>query len=171
MTRADFAMLGRWLADPEVHRWWQHDSSPAAVERDFGPGVDGREPGEDLVALLDGRPVGLVQRARVGDYPNDLADFAHILGAVPRSAHCLDYLIGAAADRGHGLGAAMIDAASLDTFTRLPDTRTILISVVAAHHRSWRACERAGYRIVGTGDLPPENPLDDPAHHVLRRDR
>ena len=45
LTRDDFGLLARWLAEPHVHRWWFHD--PAAVERDFGPVADGTEPAED----------------------------------------------------------------------------------------------------------------------------
>jgi aminoglycoside 6'-N-acetyltransferase len=43
--------------------------------------------------------------------------------------------------------------------------------VVAANTASWRALEKAGFRRVASGDLPPDNPVDDPLHHVLRIDR
>ena len=65
VTRADFPLLARWLAAPPVARWWNHEWTPEAVERDFGPSVDGHEPNQDWLALLDGVPVGLVQRSRV----------------------------------------------------------------------------------------------------------
>ncbi|MGV9672141.1 GNAT family N-acetyltransferase [Gordonia sp. NPDC003504] len=171
LTRADFVLLGEWLADPEVARWWCHDSDPAAVERDFGAGVDGDEPGENLIAEIDGRAAGLVQRSRVGDYSEDEAHFRRLLPDLPVGARTLDYLVGAPADRGHGVGAAMIDAAACDAFDRYPDTPCVVVAVVAANRRSWRACERAGFRIVATGDIPPDNPIDDPRHHILRRDR
>lgn len=171
LRRADFALLGRWLADEEVARWWCHETSAEAVERDFGPVVDGAEPGEDLLVSLDGEPIGLLQRSRVDDYAEDLADFVSVLGEVEPHARALDYLIGTAARRGRGLGTAMIAAASADTFERYPETDCLLVSVVAANRRSWRACEKAGFRIVASGDLTPENPLDPPLHHVLRLDR
>ncbi|MEH3154670.1 MAG: hypothetical protein PGN29_04760 [Gordonia paraffinivorans] len=93
LTRADFPMPARWLADERVHRWWFQEHDDAALERDFGPQIDGTEPGEDLVVE------------------------------------------------------------------------------VAANGASWRALEKAGFTIVASGDIPPDNPADDPRHHVLRRTR
>jgi aminoglycoside 6'-N-acetyltransferase len=34
---SDLPMLARWLAEPQVARWWNHDCSLEGVERDFGP--------------------------------------------------------------------------------------------------------------------------------------
>lgn len=170
LTRADFPLLTTWLADPDVHRWWQHDSSPEAIERDFGSTVDRLEPGEDLVAELDGRPVGLVQRARVHAYPVDREVFERIAGRVHPQAVQLDYLVGAAADRGRGIGPQMLDAIVADTVGD-PAVPYVLVSVVAANRRSWRALEAAGFEQVGSGDVEPDNPIDAPLHHVLRRER
>ena len=170
VTRDDFGLVGTWLADPDVRRWWNQDPSPEGVERDFGAGVDGREPGEDLIAELDGRPVGLLQRSRVGAYPEDLEIFERIAGPVEPGATSLDYLVGAPSDRGRGLGPVMIDAAVRSTFED-PEVPYVLVAVVAVNRRSWRALERAGFRVVGSGDAEPDNPVDPPLHHVLRRDR
>ncbi len=69
------------------------------MERDFGPSVRGEEAGEDLVVLLGGRPVGLLQRSRVSDYPTDLDEFTALVD-VPSGAVTIDYLIADAAMRG-----------------------------------------------------------------------
>ena len=58
-----------------------------------------------------------------------------------------------------------------DTFARFPEATEILVPVVAANRASWRALEKAGFAIVASGDIPPDNPVDDPRHHVLRRTR
>jgi aminoglycoside 6'-N-acetyltransferase len=171
LTRDDFPLLARWLADPGVHRWWFQGDDDAALERDFGPQIDGTEPGEDLVVELDTRPVGLLQRSRIHDFAEDVAALEPIVGSVPQTAWCLDYLIGADADRGRGLGPHMLDAAVDDTFARYPEATEILVPVVAANRASWRALEKAGFTIVASGDIPPDNPADDPRHHVLRRTR
>jgi hypothetical protein len=49
----DFPLLARWLAAPHVARWWNHEASLEAVERDFGPSTRREEPNEDLLALVD----------------------------------------------------------------------------------------------------------------------
>ncbi|MBJ7288787.1 GNAT family N-acetyltransferase [Williamsia sp.] len=171
LTRDDFGALARWLATPDVARWWHQEFDAAALERDFGPGIDGAEPGDNLVVLADGVPIGLVQRCRIADYPEYLREFEPVIGAVPPTAYTIDYLIGVPELIGRGLGPAIISSVSADTFDRHDDAQMLLVPVVAANRRSWRALEKAGFRIVASGDLVPDNPIDDPAHHILRLER
>jgi hypothetical protein len=37
LQRSRFALLARWLAEPLVARWCNHETSAAAIEREFGP--------------------------------------------------------------------------------------------------------------------------------------
>ena len=104
VTRDDFPLIGRWLAEPHVARWWNHEFTPEAVERDFGPSVDGAEPSEDHLVLLDGFPIGLVQYSRYEDYPEYLTELAPHLD-VPAHAVSIDYLIGDPQQIGRGLGS------------------------------------------------------------------
>lgn len=170
LVEADLGMLGRWLAEPCVARWWHHDASPAGVRRDFGPSVRGAEPGEDLVVLLGGRPVGLLQRSVIQDYPADLAELS-ALTEVPPGAVELDYLLASADLRGHGLGTRLIRLAVQRTWVELPDVPAVLVAVVAGNLASWRACEKAGLQRVAEGEMEPENQADPPLHYVYRVDR
>jgi len=170
LTAEDLPLLAGWLADPVVKRWWNHDSTPEGVQRDFGASVRGEEPGEDLVVSLDGRPVGLVQRSVIADYPEDLAEFSALV-EVPEGAVELDYLVGEPALRGHGLGPRMIAAVVADTWTSRPATPSVLAAVAATNVASWRALEKAGLRRVGEGHMAPESPADGSLHVVYRIDR
>jgi aminoglycoside 6'-N-acetyltransferase len=170
LAAADLDLLAEWLREPQVARWWNHETTAAAIERDFGPSVRGEEPGEDLVVSLDGQPVALVQRSVISDYPDELAEFAALVD-VPDGAIELDYLIGAAALRGRGLGARMIAAAVANTWTDHPNTPAVLVAVVAANIASWRALEKAGLRRIAEGPMSPDNPVDDPLHYIYRVDR
>lgn len=170
LVATDLPLLATWLREPEVMRWWNHDSTPAAVERDFGASVRGEEPGEDLVVLVDGHPVGLVQRSVIGDYPEDLADFSATV-EVPDGAVELDYLIGDAARRGRGLGSRIIAMAVDRTWLDYPTAPAVMVAVVAANAASWRALEKAGLPRIGEGPMAPDNPADDPLHYIYRVDR
>jgi aminoglycoside 6'-N-acetyltransferase len=170
LTAADLHMLAEWLREPQVARWWNHETTSEAIERDFGPSVRGEEAGEDLIVSVDGRPIGLVQRSVISDYPADLAEFAAIVD-VPDCAVELDYLIGDAAKRGRGLGARLIAAAVENTWTDHPSAPAVLVAVVAANIASWRALEKAGLRRIAEGPMSPDNPVDDPLHYVYRVDR
>lgn len=170
LTAGDLPLLAGWLRDPVVARWWNHDSTDAGVERDFGPSIRGEEPGEDLVVSLGGRPVGLLQRSPIHAYPEEVAEFSSLVD-LPDGAVELDYLIGSPDDRGRGLGPRIIAAAVRDTWAAYPDAPAVFVSVVAANRASWRAVEKAGLSRVAEGDLEPENPLDAPLHYVYRADR
>lgn len=170
MASADLPLLCEWLREPEVARWWNHDATPAGVDRDFGPSVRGEEPGEDLVVLLDGCPVGLLQRSVIADYPEELVEFATLV-AVPDGAVELDYMIADPALRGLGLGARMIAQAVEDTWAASPTAPAVLVAVVAANTASWRALEKAGLQRIAEGAMSPENPVDDPLHYIYRVDR
>lgn len=170
LTVADLPLLVEWLGEPQVARWWNHEPTTEAVERDFGPSVRGEEPGEDLVVSLDGCPIGLMQRSIIRDYPEDLAEFASIV-EVPEGAVELDYLIADPALRGRGLGARMITAAVKDTWSAHTAAPAVLVAVVAANFASWRALEKAGLRRIAEGEMSPDNPIDDPLHYVYRVDR
>ncbi|QCX74038.1 hypothetical protein C9F11_01675 [Streptomyces sp. YIM 121038] len=65
----------------------------------------------------------------------------------------------------------MIRAVIERTWAEHPAAPCVLVPVVAANRASWRALERAGLRRVGTGDLEPDNPVDDRTHYFYRADR
>lgn len=167
---ADLSMLGDWLREPRVARWWNHETTAEAIERDFGPSVRGEEPGEDLVVSLDGHPVGLMQRSVIADYPQDLTELSAIV-EVPDGAVELDYLIADPRLRGRGLGPRMIATVVRGTWGECPAAPAVLVAVVAANSASWRALETAGLRRVAEGPMTPDNPVDDPLHYVYRVDR
>ncbi|GGO77586.1 GNAT family N-acetyltransferase [Nonomuraea cavernae] len=170
LNERDFPMLREWLRQPHVARWWNHETSMEAVERDFGPATRGEEPSADLLALFDGRPLGLVQRSRLADYPDYLDELASIVD-VPEGTVTIDYLIGDPGQVGRGLGTAMIRSIVERTWAELPEATCLLVPVSAANRASWRALEKAGLRRVGVGDLEPDNPIDDPVHYLYRVDR
>ncbi|GAA2073546.1 hypothetical protein GCM10009801_26930 [Streptomyces albiaxialis] len=170
LTENDFPLLRDWLEQPHVARWWNHETSPEAVARDFGPAARGEEPSEDLLAHLDGEPVGLVQRCRLADYPDYLAELAAVTD-IPDGTMTLDYLIGYPALTGQGLGPRLLASALASLWTEHPSAPCVLVPVVVANRRSWRALEKTGLRRVAEGELEPDNPADGRAHYVYRADR
>ncbi|MFC9247696.1 GNAT family N-acetyltransferase [Streptomyces sp. NPDC057136] len=170
LAEGDFGLLQEWLAQPHVARWWHHDTSTEAVARDFGPAARGEEPSEDLLVMLDGTPVGLVQRCRFADYPESRAELADQV-ELPDTAVTIDYLLGDSARVGQGLGPRIIRAIVEATWTDYADVSAVVVPVHADNRASWRALEKAGLRRIGTADLDPDNPDDDRNHYVYRIDR
>ena len=165
LRREDFALLARWLAEPLVARWWNHETTPEAVERDFGPTIDGRDETAIFISLLGDRPFGLVQRYPIAAYADYLAELTAVCD-VPPGALSIDYLIGDPDIRGRGLGAAMIAAFVGESFSAHPDARDVIVPVAAGNTASWRALERAGFNRVAEGELEPDNPRDGRDHYI-----
>lgn len=170
LTRADFPVLARWLAAPHVVEWWNHESSPEALESDFGDTVDGVEPAEDFIALVDDEPVGVVQYCHFVDYPEYVAEMEPVY-PVGEGAATIDYLVGDLDRVGRGLGSRMI--ADFVEFVWQHDAWAthLVVPVNSANERSWRALLRAGFRLEARGDLVPDNPAHDALHEILRIDR
>jgi aminoglycoside 6'-N-acetyltransferase len=170
LERSDFELLARWLAEPLVAYWWNHETTPAALERDFGAAIDGREPTHIRVASVDDRPAGLIQRYPLGAYPEYLEELSPLL-PIPSGALSIDYLVGEPELRGQGIGAAMIEAFVTQSWVAFPQARDVIVPVSARNTASWRALERAGFGLVAKGELAPDNPREPREHVVYRRGR
>lgn len=168
LARADFPLLGRWLAEPHVARRWNHDASPAGVEADFGGTVDGSDPADVFIVLEgDGRPVGLLQRYRFADHPGYVRELAHLIDA-PGEALSIDYFVGEPDALRRGVGAAMIRAAVAAIWRDHPLAPSVIVPVNAGNEASLRVLARAGFEPVAQGELEPDHPLDGRGHVVWR---
>lgn len=170
LRRSDFDLLASWLAEPLVARWWNHEWTPAAIERDFGAAVDGREPTEVHLASVEDRTFGLIQRYALDAYPEYVEELSTVI-SVPPGAVGIDYMVGEPEMRGRGLGAGMIAAYVGRSWEAFPDASDVIVPVSAANPGSWRALERAGFERIAEGELKPDNPRDSRDHVIYRRGR
>ena len=170
ITRGDFTLLSQWLATPHVARWWADDASAAAIEADYGGCVDGTEPAEVFIAHCGARPAGLIQRYRLDAYPQYIEELAAIM-TVPAAAWSIDYFLGPADVLGQGLGTRMVQAFVARIWRDDNAASCVIVPTNAYNRASWRSLERAGFTRVASGDLTPDNPVDDPAHFIYRLDR
>lgn len=170
LRRLDFGLLADWLAEPLVARWWNHETSPEAVERDFGPSVDRIDDTEMFVSYLDGRAVGLIQRYPIAAYPEYVEELSAVCD-VPPGALSVDYLIGEPDVRGRGVGAAMIARFVAGSWTLYPHADHVIVPVSCGNRASWRALARAGFRRIAEGELAPDNPNEPRDHYVYQLER
>ena len=169
-TRADFPPLARWLSSTRVARFWNHETTPEAIERDFGGSVDGTEPSDDFIVEDAGVPVGFIQRSRICDYADEHIELIALADA-PQDALTIDYFIGEGAATGRGVGTRMIREFTDLCFADCPAASAIIVPVIAGNPASWKALAAAGYERIAEGHIPPDNPIDDGWHVVYRRDR
>lgn len=169
LARGDFPLLSQWLAAPHVAAWWREAHDPVAIEAKYGPCVDGREPTEVFVVDADRAPIGLIQRYRIAEYPD--WERAVAGGSAPSCAVGIDYLIGVGTLLGCGLGSQIIDRFVQETWNRYPDVPAIVVDVLQANRRSWRALEKAGFERGWAGTIDSDDPSDDGPSYLYLRHR
>ncbi len=168
LTRDDFPLVGLWLREPHVARWWADDPTPKGLEADYGGVIDGTEPAEVFIAYHAGRPIGLAQRFRMDAYP-DYRDEVDAVVPVPPAAAGIDFLIGDSTRIGQGLGTRMLKEFATQLWRDDPAASGIIVPVHVENSASWRALEKAGFTRIGDGHMSPDNPADTTHHFVYWR--
>jgi len=141
MTRGDLGDVVRWRRSEHVRRWWAGDGepTPVAVERRYGPRIDGLTPTRMWVVEVNGRSTGFVQDYRIGDYP----EYA-VLGPDP-AAIGVDYLIGEPAWVGRGIGVRMLWAWAQRARRRFPDAAACFAAPDHRNQPSLRVLAKTGF--------------------------
>ena len=135
-TLDDLALLERWDEQPHVIESDPNDDWGWATE--LGRAPDWRE---QLIAELDGRPIGFVQIIDPAE------EDSHYWGECPADLRAIDVWIGDEADLGRGYGTTMMRLAIARCFAA-PEVTAILIDPLASNLRARRFYERLGFRYV-----------------------
>lgn len=160
MRRDDLELVGRWLVEPHVARWYLACSSVEEEIDDLRKCVDGEECTQALVVLERGRPIGWCQWYLCSDYP----DHGAAVGAEPGDIG-IDYAIGDRALFGTGAGTALI--ATLVEHVRLRHPAAgVIADPGATNLASRRVLEKNGFRLLREG--PVESEPGDEAMAIYR---
>jgi aminoglycoside 6'-N-acetyltransferase len=170
MRADDLPDVVRWLAEPHVREWWRgRPADLVSVRAKYLPRIEGEEPTEMFVIAAGQRPIGMIQRYRVADYPDWADTLAAVLAAEPAAG--IDYLIGEPDAVQRGYGSAAITAITAMIFEQWPDISAVVVGVQQANRPSWRALERADFRRVWAGQLDSDDPSDSGPAYVYLRSR
>jgi len=135
-TPGDLALLRRWDEQPHVVASDPNDDWEWEIE--LGRNPDWRE---QLIAEVDGRPVGFVQII------DPAREATRYWGDAAPNLRAIDLWIGEEADLGKGYGTAMMQLALARCFAD-PDVAAVLIDPLAGNTRAHRFYERLGFRFV-----------------------
>jgi aminoglycoside 6'-N-acetyltransferase len=153
MTAADLPMVGQWLLEPHVARWWCDDPGQQLAE--FEDAIAGLDPAHVVLVEDDGRPVGWAQWYRWADSPEEAPDYEateHDFG--------IDYGIGEPAHVGRGLGTEVI-ALLVRQVRQVHPRASLLVAVSAPNKASRRVLEKNGFALVDERIIESE-PGDEP---------
>ena len=160
MTREDLPLVWEWLQRPHVKPWWDERETYEKLVEDYLPSIEGSEPTDLYVAVLDDAPIGSIQTYLVSDHPEYAA-----LVEVGDGVAGVDLLIGEEELTGQGVGTEMLRRFVDEIVFAAPTTIACIAGPETTNTASIRAFEKAGFRVV-------RDFIEDGKQHTLvRRDR
>jgi aminoglycoside 6'-N-acetyltransferase len=155
LTADDLPLLHEWLQREHVRRWWDGAETLDGVSAHHLPAIDGREPTDEYLIVLDERPVGFIQTYLVADYPEWAAAIGEGAGVA-----AVDLLIGEAELTGRGVGTEAIRRFTRDVVFSRPETVACTADVDVENAASLQAFAKAGYRRIRDFVDPESGRLD-----------
>jgi RimJ/RimL family protein N-acetyltransferase len=162
LEKQDLPLLHEWLQRPHVQRWWSEPGAYDATVKHYGPAIEGTDPTDLYLILVDEQPVGFIQTYLVADYP----EWAAVTGCGEGVAG-VDLLIGELALTGRGLGTEALGRFVADVVFARAGTVACIADPDAENAPSLRAFGRAGFRPVREF----VDPEDQRTHVLVWRDR
>jgi aminoglycoside 6'-N-acetyltransferase len=141
LRKAHLPLVRTWLGREHVRRWWRDPIEESLAE--YEQAIDGLDPTDMYLIVVDRRPVGMIQTYLAADHP----DWEEIV-QVGEGVAGVDLLIGEDELAGHGLGPRILEAFVEDVAFARFGTHACIATVEEPNRRSWRAFEKAGFRRV-----------------------
>ncbi|MEM8672273.1 MAG: GNAT family N-acetyltransferase [Cyanobacteria bacterium P01_G01_bin.67] len=135
-TSNDLTLLRHWDEQPHVIACDPNDDWDWELELARDP-----EWREQLIAELDGRPIGFIQII------DPAQEDSHYWGDIPSNLRAIDIWIGEETDLGKGYGTIMMQLA-LNRCFAAPLVTAVLIDPLASNTRAHRFYERLGFQFV-----------------------
>lgn len=164
MAAGDLRLLHEWLRRPHVKRWYTDHGTYDEVVDHYLPAIEGRDPTDHYIVVLDDRPIGMLQTYVVADYP----EYAKLVDVGDRTTAGVDILIGVEELTGRGLGTEILRRFVADVVFARAETMAVVADPDVENVASVRAFEKSGFRAVRTF---VEDPGDGQTHVLVRRDR
>ena len=162
MESNDLRLVNKWLQSPHVQRWWSSRETYEEVVEHYLPAIEGKEPTDLYIVLLDEQSIGFVQTYLVSGHP----DYAALVGAGDGVAG-VDLLVGDEALTGQGIGSEILRRFVEQVVFGPPSTTSCVADPDARNVASLRAFEKAGFRVVKEFVEPEDGQM----HTLVRRDR
>ncbi|WP_217196903.1 GNAT family N-acetyltransferase [Streptomyces buecherae] len=144
----DLSLLTRWMNDPSVAAFWELAGPEDITERHLRAQLDGDGRSLPCLGTLDGVPIGYWELYRA-----DLDPLARHYPARPHDTG-LHLLIGGVADRGRGIGTALLRAVADLVLDHRPDCGRVVAEPDLRNTPSIAAFLGAGFRFGAEVALP-----------------
>ncbi|MEU9105106.1 GNAT family N-acetyltransferase [Streptomyces xanthophaeus] len=144
----DLELLTRWMNDPEVAAYWELAGPAAVTAAHLRAQIDGDGRSTPCLGLLDGTPMSYWEVYRA-----DLDPLSRHYPARPHDTG-IHLLIGDGANRGRGLGSALLRAVADLVLDNRPRCTRVIAEPDIRNTPSVSAFLRSGFRCSAEIDLP-----------------
>ncbi|MFF9195995.1 GNAT family N-acetyltransferase [Streptomyces sp. NPDC014779] len=144
----DLPLVTRWMNDPAVAAFWELQGPERVTADHLRAQLDGDGRSVPCLGVLDGTPMSYFEIYRA-----DLDPLARHYPARPHDTG-VHLLIGAAADRGRGLGTLLLRAVADLVLDHRPRCTRVVAEPDLRNTPSVTAFRRAGFRLAAELDLP-----------------
>ncbi|MEU9446364.1 GNAT family N-acetyltransferase [Streptomyces sp. NPDC048304] len=144
----DLPLVHRWMNDPAVAEFWELAGPANRTEEHLRAQLDGDGRSVPCLGVLDGTPMSYWEIYRA-----DLDPLARHYPARPHDTG-IHLLVGEAADRGRGVGSALLRAVADLILDRRPACARVLAEPDLRNTPSVAAFLSAGFRFADEVDLP-----------------
>ncbi|MFI8233040.1 GNAT family N-acetyltransferase [Streptomyces sp. NPDC085900] len=144
----DLPLITRWMNDPAVAEFWELAGAESVTGEHLRAQLDGDGRSVPCVGVLEGTPMSYWEIYRA-----DLDPMARHYPARPHDTG-IHLLIGEVADRGRGLGSALLRAVADLALDRRPACARVVAEPALRNTPSVAAFLTAGFRFSAEIDLP-----------------
>jgi RimJ/RimL family protein N-acetyltransferase len=162
LTEDDLPLMHEWLQREHVRRWWSERQTLEEVVEHYAPAIDGREPTDLYLIVVDGDPVGFIQSYEVADHP-EYRELVQVEDGVAG----VDLFIAQPELVGRGLGTDVLRQFVDDRVFSDTNVHACIADPDIDNIASLRAFEKAGFARVREF----VDPSDARQHALMRRDR
>jgi RimJ/RimL family protein N-acetyltransferase len=148
LLERDLPLLAGWMNDPQVAEYWELAGPAERTAEHIRPQQAGDGRSVPCLGVLDGVPVSYWEIYRA-----DLDPLARHYPARPHDTG-LHLLLGRPADRGRGIGSALLDGVCRLVLANRPRCARVVAEPDVRNAPSVAAFRRAGFRITEETELP-----------------
>ncbi|MGW0090523.1 GNAT family N-acetyltransferase [Streptomyces sp. NPDC003328] len=159
----DLPLVARWMNDPAVAVFWDLAGDVSVTERHLWAQLAGDGRSVPCLGVLDGTPMSYWEIYRA-----DLDPLARHYPARPHDTG-IHLLIGGVADRGRGIGSALLRAVADLVLDRRPSCSRVVAEPDLRNIPSVASFLNAGFRFSAEVDLPEKRAALMIRDRVLRR--
>jgi RimJ/RimL family protein N-acetyltransferase len=158
----DLPLMHEWLRREHVRRWWTERRTYEEVVEHYLPAIEGQEPTDLYLIVVDELPVGFIQSCTVADHP-EYRDLVRVEDGIAG----VDLFIAEPDLVGRGLGSEVLRRFVDEIVFTEASVHACIADPEVDNVASIRAFEKAGFARVREF----VDPSDGRSHALVRRER